>query len=121
MLTEYLPILLLGALALGVALGGLLFSRLLGPRRPNPFKLASYESGVPPVGDARLRFPMRFYLVAMIAVVFEIALVFLFPWAVVFRDMLGEGRLILAEMLVFVGVLLVGYVHVWRKGGFEWR
>ena len=120
MLISYLPILLLLAAAGTFALGGLVATHLLGPRRPNPIKLSPYESGVPPVGDARLRFPVKFYLVAMLFIIFDIEVVFLYPWAVVFKELLAQGSLIFAEMVVFVVVLLLGLVYVWRKGGLEW-
>jgi len=74
-----------------------------------------------PVGQARFRFPLRSYLVVLLFVIFEAAAVFLFAWAAIFRDALQEGRPVLAEGLVFIGVILVGLVYVWRRGGFEWR
>jgi NADH-quinone oxidoreductase subunit A len=117
MLTAYLPILILMALAILFALGALLLSSLLGPRDPNPVKLAPYECGITPVGSARGRFPVKFYLVAMLFIVFDIEIVFLYPWAVVYREL---GLFGLAEMGIFVGVLLAGLVYVWRKGGLEW-
>ena len=120
MITEYLPILILLVIALGFGLLNLLLTHLFGPRRPNPIKLSPYESGVPPLGDARLRFSIKFYLVAMIFIIFDIEVVFMYPWAVVYRDLLSEGSLIFWEMFVFIGVLLIGFVYVWRRGGLEW-
>lgn len=120
MITDYLPILILMIVAAGFALSNLLVTHLFGPRRPNPVKLSPYESGVPPVGDARLRFDVKFYLVAMVFIIFDIEVVFMYPWAVVFRDMLKQGPLVLYEMLVFIGILMVGFLYVWRKGGLDW-
>ena len=120
MISDYLPILILLVIAAGFALSNLLITHLFGPRRPDPVKLSPYESGVPPVGDARLRFSIKFYLIAMIFIIFDIEVVFLYPWAVVFRDLLKQGPLVFYEMLVFIGVLVLGFVYVWRKGGLEW-
>jgi NADH-quinone oxidoreductase subunit A len=122
MLTAYLPIFILMALAILFALGALLLSSLVGPRNPNPVKLAPYECGITPVGSARQRFPVKFYLVAMLFIVFDIEIVFLYPWAVVYREFIaqGFGLFALAEMGIFVGVLLAGLVYVWRKGGLDW-
>lgn len=120
MLSDYLPILLLIAVAVGFAAVNLGATHLVGPRRPNPVKLSPYESGVPNIGDARVRFSIKFYLVAMLFIIFDIEVVFLYPWAVVFRELLAEGAFIFVEMVVFIGVLVLGLVYVWRKGGLEW-
>ena len=100
-------------------------SHLLAPRRPTPSKLAPYESGMPPLGDAHERFSVKFYLVAMLFIVFDIETVFLIPWAAIYfpgRDGGGPGMgFLLAEMLVFLGVLAVGYVYVWKRGAFDWN
>ena len=120
MITEYLPILLILVGAVGFALSSLLITHLLGPRRPNPVKCSTYESGVPAVRDARLRFPIKFYLIAMIFIIFDIEVVFLYPWAVVFRSLLANGPLIYWEMFTFIGVILIGFLCVWRKGCLEW-
>ena len=117
MLINYLPIFLLIALAGLFALGALLLSSLVGPRDPNPVKLAPYECGVTPVGSARERFSVKFYLVAMLFIIFDIEIVFLYPWAVVYRHLGSFG---VVEMGIFVAVLLVGLVYVWKKGGLEW-
>ena len=120
MLIDYLPIVILLAIAVGFALVNLAATHLIGPRRPNPVKLSPYESGVPAIGDARLRFSIKFYLVAMLFIIFDIEVIFLYPWAVVFKDLLARGSFIFTEMVVFLGVLLLGLVYVWRKGGLEW-
>jgi NADH-quinone oxidoreductase subunit A len=110
-------------IALGAAFGAgnLLLSRLLGPHRPTPEKLAPYECGMPPVGDARERHSVKFYLVAMIFLLFDIEVAFLYPWAMAFRDL---GRLLgwaaLAQVVIFFGILLSGYVYVWKKGVLDW-
>jgi NADH-quinone oxidoreductase subunit A len=118
MLLDYLPILILVILAALFAAGSVLLSSLLGPRRPNPEKLSPYECGVEPVGTAREQFSVKFYLVAMLFIVFDIEVVFMYPWAVVFRQI---GLFGLAEMLVFIAILLVGYVYILRKGALQWH
>ena len=107
-------------IALGVGFAGVMIglSLLLGPKNPTPEKLAPYECGVTPVGTARERFHTRFYLVAMLFIVFDIETVFLYPWAIVFKQLRIFG---LIEMAVFVGILLVGLVYAWKKGALEWQ
>ena len=117
MLLGYLPILVLILLAAGFALVSIALSSAIGPSRPNPTKLSPYECGVMPVGTARERFPTKFYLVAMLFIIFDIETVFLYPWAVVFRRL---GLFGLGEMGLFIGILLLGLVYVWRKRGLEW-
>jgi NADH-quinone oxidoreductase subunit A len=112
MLLDYLPILILVVLAALFAAGSVLLSALLGPRRPDPEKLSPYECGVEPVGSARERFSVKFYLVAMLFIIFDMEIVFLYPWAVVFQQLRLLGSFLL--------VLLVGYFYVWQKGGLEW-
>ena len=120
MLSDYLPIVLLFLIAGGFAGVNLAITHLVGPKKPNPVKLSPYESGVPGFGDARFRFSVKFYLVAMLFIIFDIEVVFLYPWAVVFRDLLAQGSFIFYEMVVFLGVLALGLAYVWRKGGLEW-
>ncbi len=117
MLGDYLPILILVILAAGFAGANIALSLLLGPRRPNPEKLSPYECGIVPVGSARQRFSVHFYLVAMLFIVFDMEIVFLYPWAVAFHDLRIVG---LAAMGTFLLILLVGYFYVWQKGGLEW-
>jgi NADH-quinone oxidoreductase subunit A len=118
MLSDYLPIVVLGALAVVFAMGSLLGSAMLRPNKPNPVKLSPYECGNDPVRLPRgERFSVRFYIVAMLFIIFDIETIFLFPWAVTFREL---GLFGLVEMAVFIGLVLVAYVYVWRKGGFEW-
>jgi NADH-quinone oxidoreductase subunit A len=90
---------------------------LLGPRRPYNDKLTTYECGIDPVGSARERFSVKFYLVAMLFIVFDIEIVFLYPWAVILNSL---GLFGLVEMFFFLGILLIGLLYVWKKGGLEW-
>ena len=117
MLLDYLPILILVILAALFAAGSVLLSSLLGPRRPNPEKLSPYECGVEPVGTARERISVKFYLVAMLFIIFDMEIVFLYPWAVVFQQLRLFGLMAMGSFLL---VLLVGYFYVWKKGGLEW-
>ncbi|MDE0682080.1 MAG: NADH-quinone oxidoreductase subunit A [Candidatus Poribacteria bacterium] len=121
MLIDYLPILLLGVFAVLFAAINLGLTHILGPKRPNRVKLSVYESGVQPIGDARQRFTIRFDLIAMLFIIFDIEVVFLYPWAVVFKKFSEtSGLFILLEMLVFIGILLLGYIYAWKKGGLTW-
>jgi NADH-quinone oxidoreductase subunit A len=117
MLLDYVPILILVVLAALFAGGSIVLSALLGPRRPNAEKLSPYECGVEPVGTARERFSVKFYLVAMLFIVFDMEIVFLYPWAVVYKQLKLFG---LVSMGTFLLILLVGYFYVWKKGGLEW-
>jgi NADH-quinone oxidoreductase subunit A len=96
---------------------GLLTAWLLRPNRPYPSKLTTYECGEVPVGDTRIRFNIRFYIVALIFLIFDVEVVFLFPWATVYKDL---GWFSFIEMMVFITILLVGYAYVWRKGDLDW-
>lgn len=115
---EYLPILLLMLVATAFAGTAMFLSSRLGPSRPTPAKLSPYECGITPVGTTRDRFRVQFYLVAMLFIVFDIEIVFLYPWAVVFQDLNVFG---LVEMAVFILVLLLGFLYAWKKGGLEWE
>ena len=123
-LTAYLPILLMFIVAVGFAGGNVLLSQLVGQHKATRTKTMPYESGKDPVGNARERYSVKFYLVAMVFILFDIELIFLIPWAVVFRQFFGlgpgYGTLIFVEMMLFVLLLLVGYVYVLKKGIFEW-
>jgi NADH-quinone oxidoreductase subunit A len=114
----YESVLLLLALGGTIAVVFVFLSRFLGPRDANPEKTTVYECGVEPVGTARERFPVRFYLVAMLFIVFDIEAVFLYPWARLFRQL---GVLGLVEMAVFIVVLVIGLIYAWRKGALEWE
>jgi len=104
-------------LATAVAVGALLFSVFLGPKRPSPQKQVPYESGMVPVGPGRRRISVKFYMIAMLFIVFDVEVVFLYPWAVVFKQLRLFG---LIEMVIFLGILIVGYIYVWKKGALEW-
>jgi len=116
-LPQYLPILILMLIALGFGLGTLLVGILLRPRRPYAEKLTPYESGNPPVGEPRQRFSIKFYILAMLFVVFDVEAVFLYPWAIVFDKI---GLYAFVEMLLFITILLIGYVYAWKKEAFTW-
>jgi len=123
-LSDYLPIVLMFVVACGFAAGNVLLSQLVGQHKATRTKTMPYECGKDPVGTARERFSVKFYLIAMIFILFDIELIFLIPWAVVFRSFAAAGRdlstLIYVEMMLFVVLLLVGYVYVIKKGLFEW-
>src|SRR4026209_1088735 len=114
---SWLPSLLLSGVAVGFGAFTVFVSQLLGPRRPTPEKLAPYECGVPPVGDARARQSVKFYLVAMIFLLFDIEVAFLYPWAMALRDLGWAG---FVQVVLFMLLLLFGYVYVWRKGALDW-
>jgi len=122
MLLDYAPILVLTLLVLGFGVGSLIVSDLLGKKRRGIGKADPYESGMTPVGDARLRLSIHFYLVAVLFILFDVESIFLIPWAVAARELagLGMGSVVLLEVLGFVLVLAVGLAYVWRKGGLEW-
>jgi NADH-quinone oxidoreductase subunit A len=113
----WLSILLLMLMAAGFGLGSVVLSRVLGPRNPTPEKAAPYECGMPPVGDARERQSVQFYLVAMIFLLLDIELAFLYPWAMALR---GLGWTGFVQVVLFFGVLLAGYLYVWKKGVLDW-
>jgi len=121
MLHDLLPILLMFIVAAGIAAALLLLTHFFGPRKPGDIKLSPYESGKEVIGEARIRFPFRFYIIAMLFVLFDIELVFLYPWAVVYKQYLTKGTYILVEMLVFISLLVVGYVYAWKRGALEWE
>ncbi len=118
----YLPLLVLVVAAAGFSFVFAWAGRLFGPRRPTRTKLAVYECGMPVVGDARQRFSVKFYLVAVLFILFDLEAVFLVPWALVFRRhaAAGAGWFLLGEMLVFTGVILVGWLYLVRRGALDW-
>lgn len=121
-LSRYLPILLMFIVAVGFAGASIMLSQLVGQRKQTLTKLMPYECGKDPVGSARERFSVKFYLIAMIFILFDIEVIFLVPWAVVFKTFRDGnlGTLIFVEMMLFVALLLVGYIYVWKKGLFDW-
>jgi len=114
---NYLPLLIHFLVALALAGVIVLLSSLIGYRRPTPAKMSPYECGMTPVGDARGRFSVKFYLVAMLFILFDVEAVFLYPWAVILRDLKMFG---FWEMLVYIGIMLVGFFYVWKKGALDW-
>jgi NADH-quinone oxidoreductase subunit A len=114
----YFPVLVLFALAAVVVLALLLIAQKLGPKSINPAKAEPFESGNPHKGDARIRFSVQFYLVAMLFLIFDLEVVFLYPWAIYFRSL---GLFGLVEMGIFLGMLVIGFVYVWKKGALEWE
>lgn len=123
-LSDYLPILLMFVVAAGFAVTNILLSRVIGQRKSTRTKLMPYECGKDPVGTARERFSVKFYLIAMLFILFDIEVIFLIPWAVVFKTLsapqYGLRMLLYIEMMLFVVLLLAGYVYVLKKGAFEW-
>jgi len=115
--TEYLPVLLIMLFSILFSGGVILIGSIMRLRRPYKEKLQIYESGNPPVGEPRERFSIKFYIIAMLFVVFDVEAVFLYPWALVF-DKIGLYALI--EMMLFMVILLVGYVYAWKKEAFQW-
>jgi len=116
-LIAYLPVLVFMGLAFFVAFAAMVMSFLLGRRRPYKDKNDPYECGFAPFSDARARFDIRFYLVAILFIIFDIEVAFLFPWAVVLREIGWAG---FASVMVFLGVLTVGFAYEWKKGALEW-
>jgi NADH-quinone oxidoreductase subunit A len=116
-LQPYIPLLLLIGVVVVNAAGMVVLSHLVTRARPTPVKQVPYESGMPPLGGTRDRFSIQFYLVAMLFIVFDIETVFMIPWGVAFRQL---GLFGLIEMLVFIAILLVGYVYAWKRGALQW-
>ncbi|MCB0216997.1 MAG: NADH-quinone oxidoreductase subunit A [Caldilineae bacterium] len=127
MSAAYLPLLILGLMGLGLGLAVYALTFLIGPRKPSPVKDSTYESGLSPIGASRRRIPVRFYLIATLFILFDIEVIYLFPYASRFQSLArpvaegGMGPAALASVGLFVGVLLLGFVYVWRKGALEWE
>jgi NADH-quinone oxidoreductase subunit A len=115
---EYVAIALMIGLATAVALIAIGLGNLFGPRKKSAAKSMPYESGMSPYGEATRRLPVRFYLIAVLFILFDIEVIFFLPWAVVFRQL---GLFGLIEMVIFIVILLVGYVYAWKKGALEWE
>ncbi len=118
MLWQYIPIAIMLVLSTALAVLIIALDALLGPRKPTFRKLSPYESGMVPIGPGMRRQPVRFYRIAMLFLLFDVEVIFLLPWAVTFRQL---GLFGLLEMLVFIAILLVGYIYAWRKGALEWE
>ncbi len=114
---DWLVIAIFFQMVLGIAITMMLLPLLLRPKNPNPVKSMAYESGMPPIGNAQQRYTVRYYIIAMLFVVFDIEAVFFYPWAVAFNVIGWYG---LIEMLLFIGLLLVAYAYAWRKGALDW-
>lgn len=123
MLLEYVAIAILIALTTLVGIIAIVLGSLFGPRRPFSKKTMPYESGMNPIGPGARRMPVRFYLVAVLFILFDIEVVFFIPWALIFNGFVkqGQGIFVLVEMFVFIVILLVGYVYAWKKGALEWE
>jgi NADH-quinone oxidoreductase subunit A len=118
MLAEYFPILLFIAVGLAVGVAPMVLGRVFGPNRPDPEKLSPYECGFEAFEDARMKFDVRYYLVAILFILFDLEIAFLFPWATVVNDVGLAGFL---AMMLFLGILVVGFVYEWMKGALEWE
>ena len=118
MIVEYLPIAVLLILSLFIAGAVVALGHLFGPHNPTERKSLPYESGMTPFGPGTRRMPVRFYMVAVLFILFDIEVVFFLPWAVVFKQL---GIFGIVEMLIFVGILVVGFVYAWKKGALEWE
>ena len=122
MLREYLPVLLHILVAIGFAVSALLVSVLLGKAgRRNRVKDTAYECGMVPQGEQQPRFSVKFYLVAMLFILFDLEIVFMYPWAVVYKESIVQSKAILWSMLSFVSILMVGYVYALKKGALDWK
>ena len=123
-LYDYLPILLMFIVAGGFAVGNVLLSQLVGQRKRTKTKLMPYECGKDPVGSARERFSVKFYLIAMIFILFDIEVIFLVPWATVYKGLAGQDPAMRTfaylEMMIFIGLLFIGYIYIVKKGAFDW-
>jgi len=119
---RYLPLLIHFLIAGALATGMVLLSWIIGYRRPTRAKLSPYECGMTPVGDARERFSVKFYLVAMLFILFDVEAVFLYPWAVILKDLkaMGQGIFAISEMFVYIAIVLVGFFYIWKKGVLDW-
>lgn len=121
--TRYVPLLIHLGLVAAIAVGMVVLSQLIGKHRPNRAKNTPYECGIVPTGDARQRFSVKFYLVAMLFILFDVEAVFLYPWAVVFRWLKVNGLAMFAfwEMFIYIGIVLVGFFYIWKKGVLDWN
>ena len=117
MLQEYLPILIFLGIAAVISVGAIAASYIAAPQNPDPDKVSAYECGFDAFGDARGRFDVRFYLVAILFIIFDLEVAFLFPWAISFKDI---GLYGFWSMMVFLGILTIGFIYEWKKGALEW-
>src|SRR5205807_9194482 len=119
---RYLPLLMHFGIATALASAIVTLSWLIGQHKPNLAKMSPYECGVQPIGDAQGRFSVKFYMVAMLFILFDVEAVFLYPWAIILKDLkrMGQGLFGLSEMFVYIGIVLVGYWYIWKKGALDW-
>jgi NADH-quinone oxidoreductase subunit A len=121
MIEEYIPVFIVLAVALIFGIVLVLTSTLIGPQRPNREKTSTYESGMKPVGTTRQRISIKYYLVAMFFIIFDLEVIFVYPWAVQFKKLFGQyGISVFFSMLIFLIVLELGYLYAYKKGGFKW-
>ena len=121
MIEEYIPVFIVLLIAAGFAGAVVFSSKLFGPQRPNSEKTSTYESGMKPVGTVRERISIKYYLVAMFFIIFDLEVIFIYPWAVEFKRLFGEyGISVFISMFIFLVVLELGYLYVYKKGGFKW-
>lgn len=121
-MSPYFSLLVLFGIGIALSGGFVILSQLIGKKRPTPEKMTPYECGVDPISSSRQRYSVRFYLIAMLFILFDIEVVFLYPWAKLFREFVAEGagKFLFGEMVFFLGVLTLGLVYVWRRGALEW-
>jgi NADH-quinone oxidoreductase subunit A len=121
MLETYIPVFIVLAIAVIIAVAMVLSSTIFGPQRPNREKLSTYESGMKPVGTTHERISVKYYLVAMFFIIFDLEVIFVYPWAIQFKKLFGEiGMSAFYSMLIFLIVLEIGYLYAYKKGGFRW-
>jgi len=124
MLENYFPILMFVIVALIFGCVPIIIGRLVGPHRPDPEKLSAYECGFDAFEDARMKFDVRYYLIAIIFILFDLEVAFLFPWAAIFKEIASTEAVRLfgfIEMLIFIAILVVGYIYAWVKGALDWE
>ncbi len=121
MIEQYIPVFLVIIVAAVFAIATVFSSEIFGPQRPTPEKLSTYESGMKPVGTTNERISIKYYLVAMLFIIFDLEVIFVYPWAVQFRNLFNEiGMPVFISMMIFLVVLEMGYLYVYKKGGFRW-
>jgi NADH-quinone oxidoreductase subunit A len=121
MIQDYIPVFLVIVVAAIFAFATVFSSEIFGPKRPSAEKLSTYESGMKPVGTTRERISIKYYLIAMLFIIFDLEVVFIYPWAVQFRKLFNElGTSVFVSMFIFLVVLELGYLYVYKKGGFRW-
>jgi len=124
MLENYFPVLVFMLVGLAFGCAPILLGRLIAPHRPDAEKLSPYECGFEAFEDARMKFDVRYYLIAIIFILFDLEIAFLFPWAAIFKEIVGNPSIKMfgfVEMLVFLGILLIGYIYAWAKGALDWE